>query len=386
MAAAPPDHPRRILMTADTVGGVWNYALELTAALAPHDVHVTLAAMGGLPSAAQTQAAAAIPNLDFRPGAFRLEWMPEAWSDVAAAGRWLRNLADDIQPDVIHFNNYAHAALAWDPPTLVVGHSCVYSWFAAVRRTAPPAAEWRRYFDVVQRGLATASAVTAPTRVMLEALRAHYGRFNAVQPIPNAVRRTAAKPSAKQPLILSAGRFWDPGKNLETLAAAAPGLPWPVYAAGSCDGPGSVAARPEGINLLGQLSAPALADWYERAAIFALPARYEPFGLAALEAGLAGCALVLGDIPSLREVWGDAAIFIPPNDAGALHAALQELITAADMRAEYARRARERAARYTPQRMAQGYVALYQSLLFRRQAQRHIETQRAGRPTAGIYS
>ncbi len=32
-----------------------------------------------------------------------------------------------------------------------------------------------------------------------------------------------------------------------------------------------------------------------------LPARYEPFGLSVLEAALSGCALVLGDIPSLRE-------------------------------------------------------------------------------------
>ena len=36
----------RVLMTTDTVGGVWTYAIELTAALAPHGIEVVLAAMG----------------------------------------------------------------------------------------------------------------------------------------------------------------------------------------------------------------------------------------------------------------------------------------------------------------------------------------------------
>ncbi len=69
-----------------------------------------------------------------------------------------------------------------------------------------------------------------------------------------------------------------------------------------------------------------MAGWLGRASIFALPARYEPFGLLPLEAALSGCALVLGDIPSLREVWGDAAWFVPPDDRDALTAAIGSLI------------------------------------------------------------
>jgi glycogen synthase len=59
------------------------------------------------------------------------------------------------------------------------------------------------------------------------------------------------------------------------------------------------------------------ADWYARASIYALPARYEPFGLSALEAALSGCALILGDIPSLREVWLEAAPYVSPDDESA---------------------------------------------------------------------
>ena len=55
-----------------------------------------------------------------------------------------------------------------------------------------------------------------------------------------------------------------------------------------------------------------------RAAIYALPAHYEPFGLSILEAAMSGCALVLGDIPSLREIWGDAAVFVHPDNRDAV--------------------------------------------------------------------
>jgi hypothetical protein len=44
---------RRVLMTTDTIGGVWTFALELTAALQAYDIEVILAALGGEPSAAQ---------------------------------------------------------------------------------------------------------------------------------------------------------------------------------------------------------------------------------------------------------------------------------------------------------------------------------------------
>ena len=106
-----------------------------------------------------------------------------------------------------------------------------------------------------------------------------------------------------------------------------------------------------------------MALWLSRAAIFALPARYEPFGLSALEAGLAACALVLGDIPSLREVWHDTAIFAPPEQPEALAAALLGLIAEAPRRRQWARRAQVRAQQFTPERMAQEYVMLYHQLI-----------------------
>jgi glycogen synthase len=117
------------------------------------------------------------------------------------------------------------------------------------------------------------------------------------------------------------------------------------------------------VQRLGRLSPATLAAWLGCAAIFALPARYEPFGLSALEAGLAGCALVLGDIPSLRDIWDGAALFMPPEQPAALADTLRGLIKHAAHREHWARQARRRALEYTPERMAQAYVALYAELM-----------------------
>ena len=49
-------------MTADCVGGVWTYALDLADALAPHGVEVQLATMGRLPDAEQRRQAGLPPG------------------------------------------------------------------------------------------------------------------------------------------------------------------------------------------------------------------------------------------------------------------------------------------------------------------------------------
>ena len=117
----------RVLMTGDAVGGVWSYALELARSLGPRDVEVCLATMGPLPSAEQRRDAAAIPNLHLVTSDYALEWMDEPWEDVDSAGGWLRVLEERIGADVVHLNGYAHAALPFRAPVVVVAHSCVCS-------------------------------------------------------------------------------------------------------------------------------------------------------------------------------------------------------------------------------------------------------------------
>src|SRR5690349_10827212 len=89
MPPLPRRLPRRLLMTADAVGGVWDYALELAAGLAAADIRTDLAVMGTEPSAAQRAGAAAVPGLTLHAAGYKLEWMADAGRDLERAADWL---------------------------------------------------------------------------------------------------------------------------------------------------------------------------------------------------------------------------------------------------------------------------------------------------------
>jgi glycogen synthase len=352
-----------VLMTADTVGGVWTYALELSRALSPRGVSVTLATMGAPLNASQWAEARSVPGLSVEQSTWKLEWMDDPWEDVASAGEWLLELEERVQPDVVHLNGYCHGALPWRRPTLVVGHSCVASWWEAVKGESTPE-RYARYRWEVARGLRAAGHVVAPTAAMLEALVRHYGQPRSAGVIFNARRPEDFLPGpVREPFILAAGRLWDEAKNVESLEAVAPRLDWPVLVAGDSQHPSGGEVRSRYVRTLGRLSPRELSGYMGRASIYALPARYEPFGLSALEAALAGCALVLGDIPSLREVWEDAAVFVPPDDTDMLARALRRLVTEPVLCSRMSTLARTRALGFSPERMADAYLAAYASLV-----------------------
>ena len=336
----------KVLMSTDAVGGVWTYATELRAALARHGVEVVPATLG--PKAPPTVGGGPYRRC-------RLEWEPDPWQDVASSRAWLQELAEHERVDLVHLNGYAHGARPWPVPVVVVGHSCVLSWHEAVRG-APAGPAWERYRREVAAGLRGADVVVAPTQAMRAALHRHYGDEHRCRVIANGVSPHPADPArGAEALVLGAGRLWDAAKGLDTLDAAAALIDWPVVVAGAAgDAPAGH------VHLLGELDRQALRRRMGRAAIFAHPARYEPFGLAVLEAALAGCALVLGDIPSLREQWDGIARFVAPGDARELAGALQELIDDEPLRRACASLARERAQQQGAETMARRYADLYE--------------------------
>lgn len=354
----------KVLMTADAVGGVWTYSLDLAAGLAPHGVEVVLAVLGPAPSAPQHMAAAALPNVEVVELGSRLEWMPDAWREVDESGERLLRLADARSVALVHLNGYAHAALPWRRPVVAVAHSCVVSWWQAVHRTDPPA-EWDEYRRRVSAGLAAADAVVAPTAAFLERLRRAHGPLHRTRVVRNgrdAAAFVRARRTRRADVVFACGRLWDEAKDMRSVDAVAAHLRWPVRIAGDATGPSGRTFRATGAECLGRLSAEAVADEMGRAAVFVHPSRYEPFGLAPLEAAHAGCALVLADLPELRELWQGAAEFVPPGDERALRAALSGLIDDATRRASLATAARERATRYDVATMAAAYESLYRGL------------------------
>lgn len=355
-------YPARVLLTTDTVGGVWTYSLTLAQALESLGIEVALATLGGFPSPSQQADAAAIRTLRLYPSDYRLPWMDDPWDDVEAARGWLLRLAHEVRPDLIHLSEPVFGNLPWPAPVVAVAHSCVLSWWEAVLGEAAPP-RWDRYRRAMTRGLAAANAVAVPSRAMGAALRKHYN-VGSARVVQNGRNPEGLRPGVKEPLVLTAGRIWDQAKNVLALDRAAEGLAWPVYAAGDSTLPGGGAGEaPVHLRLLGRLSSDELAAWLSRAAIYALPARYEPFGLSAVEAALSGCALVLGDLPSLRELWDGVAVFVPPDDPGLLRTALDALIEDPDLRWTLAMRARRRALGFSGRRMAMAYRDLYGTLM-----------------------
>jgi glycogen(starch) synthase len=348
-------------MTADTVGGVWSYALELCRGLQRHDTRVTLLSMGRMPDAAQRQEVEAIPNLTLVPTGYRLEWMADCERDVAASGEVLLALERQLKPDVVHINGYWHAALPFDAPVISVAHSCVVSWWQACRGTAL-APEWAAYRAWVRDAVNACDMMVAPTASFFEQFQNLHGTPIRSRVIYNGRDPRHFRSGPKHMLVLAAGRLWDEAKNIGLVCKAAGQARIRVAVAGDIAGPDGDTMSMDHVAVLGRLAPDELAQWMAKAAIFVAPARYEPFGLTILEAAFSSCALVLGDIPTLRELWDGAAQFVDTDDAAALGAALRALTSDPARTVDLGERARARAEVYSAERMVAAYDEAYRAL------------------------
>ena len=357
----------KVLMTADAVGGVWTYAASLTSALIAMEADVHLVTIGPAPTLDQRKMLA--PSVHVIESDLALEWQDPDATDLEHARNFLIAIERQIRPHVIHLNSYREANFGWQAPVMVVAHSCVNSWGEACQDsgwlTEP---KWQRYTALVGSGLDHAQAWVAPTRSFGTVVRELYRPRGPGITIPNGIEPPLERPYEKECFILAAGRMWDAAKNLAILTEAANCLDWPVLVAG-----GSVtsAGTPRGLELVGELSHSELQRCMRGAAIFVSPARYEPFGLSVLEAARAGCALVLSDIPTFRELWDGAALFVPLDDSNGLRAALNDLCANRLARSKLQAAACRRAQRYSIRQMADGYAGLYRSLLSPRSHRQH---------------
>ncbi len=346
---------RRLLMTADAVGGVWQYAIGLAADLVRAGWSVDIATLGPAPSPDhRAQAVAAgVTLIDTR---LPLDWLATDAHDVVRAADAVAALAAARAVDVVQLNQPALAVARFAMPVVAVVHSCVASWWEAVEDGPLPAdLAWQT--DLVARGLANADAIVCPTR----AFAATVQRLYALPVAPAAIHNGRTLPAATGALAhhaFTAGRLWDRAKNVATLDRAAAALPLPFRAAGPTLAPHDERIVLRHLEPLGRLSDAAIADALAPRPIFASAARYEPFGLAVLEAALTGCALVLSDIATFRELWDGAATFVPPDDADGFARAIATLAADAYLRRTRGALARARALDYPPDRTARAMAAM----------------------------
>lgn len=402
-----------VLITSDTVGGVWTYTQELVAGLAARGHRVTLVSFGKLPTSDQTAWMRPLDSVDYRPTEYRLEWMEVAERDIEESRRYLEMLVREVQPDVLHFSQYCYGDINVDLPRIVVAHSDVVSWWIAVHGCEPDDTPWmHRYRAHVTNGLRAADMVVAPSEWMLHAVTRHY-----LQPKHGAVIYNGRSPELfnpdqpKQDYVLSVGRIWDEGKHVSLLLHTAevahhdpspggttanspalqrrggdgstaspeePALGEPGKSKGTADirivgwaqEPGrekrSLPHCPSNVQLLGPKSQDELRYLYAEASIYVATSRYEPFGLSPLEAAFSRCALLMNDIPVFHELWGDSATYFRKDDPADLSRVLAELTRDPELRTRLANKALLRASQqFTAWRMVAEYESAYHQVAAR---------------------
>lgn len=344
----------RLLLVTDAVGGVWTYSLELARALRPLGVETILAVAGPAPKPAQVKEAAAFPLIQTT---LPLEWIDTSPEDVRRAGQEVERLAHREEADIVQVSSASLlAGYKSSIPAVAVQHSCVASWWRAVKRGPLPAdLEWRR--DLVAAGLRRASVVVAPSGAFAAETTRLYG-VPAVS-VYNGRHTEARADIPPGEFVITAGRLWDEGKNVAVLDRAAGMMQVPVLAAGAISGPNEASVEVEHLQLLGDVEPSRLHGLFAASPIYASAALYEPFGLSVLEAAQAGCALILSDIPTHRELWADAAIFVPSREPAAFAAAIEVLMDSPAERERLGRLARRRPKNFTPERMARAMAEIY---------------------------
>ncbi len=403
----------RILMTTDTVGGVWTFTSELTQQLihCGHSVH--LVSFGRRPSpdqeacASRRQTSSVPPiarHLDrsrtaspscgaerplcsadsaetaprnpatftYTPTEIPLEWTQNNEQAFEQGQSLLLAELQDHPADLIVSNQFCFGRLATTIPRVVIAHSDVLSWARACKPSALEATPWlNRYTSMVQSGLLDAAAVVTPTAWMGKALTASFLLPRNCFVIPNGVSVGPAPdpPPSRKFQGITAGRLWDEAKGLDTLKDLDVAAPLLVAGENVFESPDPNASWPGNLVSLGPLSPAELHAVFRESSFYLCASRYEPFGLAPLEAALCGCAVLCRDIPSLREVWGDAALYF--NDNVSLAKLIQQLGFDYQLLSAAQTRAHQRALQYTPQRMADSYLHLFHSIL-QSQATQHV--------------
>lgn len=363
-----------VLVTTDTLTAVWIYTRELVTGLVSRGTQVTLVSFGEIPAPEQTAWMDKLHGLEYRPTAFRLDWMEEGQQDFAESSAYLIALIKERKPDLLHFNHVCYGGLTVDVPRIVVAHGDLINWWKAVHGREPSETPWLRWYrHTLNEGLAHADTVVAPTVWMLNALQACYLRPDSSMVIYGGRNPIFFNPyGKKEESVLAVGRMHDPGKQTCLLTQRHHSLPVSIVVSdASLQAPRlpvradvKLAVDQMPVSLKGPQTEAQMRALYSRSSIYAATARYDVMGIGAIEAALSRCAIVANDIPAYRELWGDAALYFRANDALSLADAVQQLSEDRSLCRAFANRAFERAHEcFTAKRMIDEYMNLYGRVL-----------------------
>ncbi len=285
-------------------------------------------------------------------------------------------------------------------PALVTVHDLVHILY-------PHTMEMRNYIGLralLQPSLRRAQHISADSRCTAEDLHRHLGvpldRISVIYPgvapgfaprdPEEARRRMAAALGITGPYLLAVSTL-EPRKNLITLIRALAGMPasfrraWPLVVAGPWGWKHvalAEAARQmveEGtVRFLGYVPDADLPWLYAGAVLLAFPSLYEGFGIPVVEAMATGVPVIASDIPVMREVAGEAAVYVAPTSAQDWGRALERLVENAHLRENLRARGLQRALQFSFERSA----AQLMTILERLASSRPISDMAAGRKLA----
>jgi glycosyltransferase involved in cell wall biosynthesis len=298
-------------------------------------------------------------------------WVRRRWqrSDRPTVERWTGPV------DLVHATNYVA------PPARVPVLVSVYD-LTVLRFPELCAPDTLEYPALLRRALSRGATLHAPSAAiaaeLVDALGAPADRVVTVPlglpEVLGGVPRRGHRLAGSDHYVLALGTV-EPRKNLPALVAAFdaiadahPGLHL-VHAGGDGWDEGAfdlaVTRSPHHarIRRLGYVDAPTRADLLAGASAFAYPSRYEGFGFPPLEAMAVGVPVVATAVGSLPEVLGDAARLVPDDDAPALAAALDALLTDDAERASRIAAGRTRAGAFSWAATAEALATVYRDLV-----------------------
>ena len=293
---------------------------------------------------------------------------PIAFGPIASAA--LRRALEAFDPDVVHL----HEPLVPSLSLLALWNRPKWPTVGTFHAAASESGGYRLARPVLERAarrLTVRTAVSDAARALVERyFPGHYfitpngveiGRFASATPLDLGAGKR----------VLFLGRL-ERRKGLEVLIQAMTrlrGLEARLVVAG--EGPGRKEAESLVRSLqveaefLGRLSEDNLPRAFKAADVYCAPGLGgESFGIVLVEAMAAGTPVVCSDLPGFRAVVGDAALRVPPGDAGALAEAIEVALTSRGE--DLARRARERAHAFDWTHLVAGVEDLY-----RRASQAH---------------
>lgn len=203
-----------------------------------------------------------------------------------------------------------------------------------------------------------------------ESTKEHVQRYTSrtdIQVIHNAIDPAFQEKPMKEeqdgvPTVLLIGTY--PNKNLVRTFEALQGLTCKVVVIGHLSDVQQETLAACQINYVQKegLTDAQIVKEYENCDIVSFISLFEGFGMIVIEANKVGRPVICSDIPVLREVAGDAALFVNPNDVEEMRNGFERLFQDKSLRQTLIEKGRENVKRFDVQAIRSQWTSLYESL------------------------